>query len=168
VTKSTQLSIDQACIAYDKGRLVSAFRAFQLLAEQGDETAFFMLGYIYDTGRGARRSRAKAVHWYLRAFSAGGSSAAIAASNLATVYRDMGEFRQELRWHERAVGFGDGDELVEIGICYLVGKGVRRDPSMAIEHFKAAIQSKHITEAGRDTAMQLFRSCKGWARARVA
>jgi uncharacterized protein len=168
VTKPSQLSIDQACVAYDKGRLVTAFRAFQLLADQGDETAFFMLGYIYDTGRGAKRSSVKARGWYLRAFKAGGSSAATAASNLATVYRDLGEARQELRWYERAAGLGDGDALVEIGIRYLAGKGVRRNPSIAVEHFRDAIRSKHITEASRDTAQQLLASCRGWARARVA
>ncbi len=168
MSKSTQLSIDQACTAYDKGRWKPAFRAFQVLAEQGDETAFLMLGYIYDTGRGARRNLAKALHWHLRAYKVGGSTAALAASNLATICRDFGDSRQEFQWYLRAAKLGDGDSLVEIGIRYLAGKGVKRSPSMAVKHFKAAMRSKNITEAGRDIAQQLLRSCKGWARARIA
>ena len=168
MTKSTQLSIDRACIAYDKGRWAPAFRAFQVLAEQGDETAFLMLGYIYDTGRGARRNLAKALHWHLRAYKVGGDTGALAASNLATICRDHGDSRQEFQWYVRAAKLGDDDSLVEIGIRYLAGKGVRRSPSMAVKHFKAAVKSKNITEAGRDTAQQLVTSCRGWPRARIA
>jgi TPR repeat protein len=168
VSKSSQLSIDQACIAYDKGRLARAFRAFQHLAQSGDDTAFFMLGYAYDTGRGARKNRAKAIHWYLRAFNARGGSATSAASNLATIYRDQGDARQEFRWYERAAKLGDGDAMVEVGIRYLAGKGVRRSPSMAVKLCRAAVKAKHITEASRDTAQQLLVSCKGWASARIA
>jgi TPR repeat protein len=168
VTKPTQLSIAQACIAYDKGRWKQAFRAFQVLAEQGDETAFLMLGYIYDTGQGARRNLAKALQWHLRAYKAGGITGALVASNLATICRDFGDSHQEFQWYVRAAKLGDNDSLVEVGIRYLAGKGVKRSPAMAVKHFKAAVKSKDITEAGRDTAQQLLTSCKGWARARVA
>ncbi len=130
--------------------------------------AFFMLGYIYDIGRGARRNRPKAMHWYLRAYKAGGSSAATAASNLATVYRDLGRSRQEFQWYVRAAQLGDDDALVEVGIRYLAGKGVKRSPVMAVKHFEAALKSKDIAEASRDTAQQCLTSCKGWSRARIA
>jgi TPR repeat protein len=127
-----------------------------------------MLGYIYDLGRGARANRAKALHWYLRAYKAGGTTGALAASNLATVYRDLGQPRQEFQWYVRAAELGDADAILEIGICYLSGKGVKRSPFLAVEHFKSASKSKHISEAGRDTALQLLTSCKGWPRARIA
>jgi uncharacterized protein len=168
VTKSRQLNLDRACVAYEKGRFVPALRAFQALADQGNEVAFFMLGYVYDVGRGARTNRAKAVHWYIRAYKAHGSSAAAAASNLATIYRDLGRSRLEFQWYERAADIGDGDALLEIGIRYLAGKGVKRSPSLAVEHFKAAAKSKRITEAARDTALQLLVSCRRWPRARIA
>nr|AAK01327.1 unknown [uncultured bacterium HB1-37] len=167
MSKSKQLTIDQASVAYDKGRWKPAFRAFLVLAEQGDETAFLMLGFIYDTGQGARRNLAKALQWYLRAYKVGGTTAALAASNLATICRDNGDWRQEFQWYVRAAKLGDGDSLVEVEIRYLAGKGVKRSPTMAVKHFKAAVRSKNITEAGRDTAQQLLRSCKGWARARI-
>jgi TPR repeat protein len=165
MASSKRLTLDQASVAYDKGRYAPALRAFQALADQGDETAYFMLGYAHDTGRGVRRNRAKAMYWYMRAYKAAGASAGMAASNMATIYRDLGKARQELRWYERAAGLGDGDALVEIGIRHLSGKGTRRNPLMAVEHFKAALRSKHVTEAGRDTARQLLTSCRGWKRA---
>ena len=147
-----KLTVDEALWAHHEGKFDVAFRALSYWAAQGDASAFTMLGYMYDAGQGTRKNKAKAKYWYEKAYAAGES---IAASNLATIYRDARRPALELAWYKRAAELGDGDALVEVGIRYLSGKGTRRNPAMAEKCFAAALRSKNITEAGRDTAQQL-------------
>ena len=91
------LSVDQALEAREQGRHAVAIRALVHWAERGDGTAFHMLGFMYDTGQGTRRNRKKALYWYLRAYRSGW---AIAASNIATMYRDSLQPRLEFAWYK--------------------------------------------------------------------
>ena len=56
-------------------------------------------------------------------------------------------------WYRRAVACGDGDALVELGRGYYSGKGALCDPNQAVRHFRRAIVSRNITQAGREDAM---------------
>jgi TPR repeat protein len=49
------------------------------------------LGYFYDRGLGVRRSEAKALYWYRRAYRRGDASG---ANNIGTIYRERGDLRQ--------------------------------------------------------------------------
>jgi TPR repeat protein len=157
MTSVPKLTVDQAIGAQDERRYGVAFRALKYWAEQEDASAFHMLGFMYDVGQGTRRSRARAIYWYKRAYSCGES---IAASNLATIHRDSGQPRLEFDWYKRAADLGDGDALVEVGIRYLSGKGVQRNVLKATKCFATALRSKHICEDGRDVARQLLWGCK--------
>ena len=137
----------------DQGRADVAFRAFKAWAELGATDAYNKLGHMYDTGEGTRANRALAIHWYMRAYENGESSS---ASNLATIYRDSGQAKLEFEWYMRAAQLGDGDSLVEIGMRYLTGKGVRRSLPSARKALRAALRSKSITEASIDTARKLL------------
>ena len=157
MASAPKLTVDQALWAHHEGRFAVAFRALNYWAEQGEASAFAMLGFMYDAGQGTRKNKAKAIFWYQKAYANG---EAIAASNLATVYRDSSQPRLEFEWYNRAAELGDGDALVEVGIRYLSGKGTRRNAPMAKKCFAAALRSKYICEAGRDTARQLLWGCK--------
>ncbi len=146
-------SVDQALLAHEAGDYGQAFCWLKSLAEQGAAEAYHMLGYLYDVGRGTRRSKAKAIYWYRKAYANGESAS---ASNLATIYRDSGAARLEFEWYKRAADLGDGDALLEIGIRYLSGKGIRRSAAKAVACFAAAMESKNACEASRDTARQLL------------
>jgi TPR repeat protein len=155
-------TVEEALRTLEAGRAVQAFRALKRLAENNDERAFHMLGYLYDVGEGTKRSRKSAMHWYLRSYHAG---RAMSASNIATIYRDAGQHRREFEWYQRAAALGDGDARLEVAIRYLSGKGVRRSLSSAIGHLRAVLRTEETTEASRDTARQLLQGCETKRRA---
>lgn len=97
-----------------------------------------------------RRDDAEALRWYKRALRQGDTGA---PNNIATVYRDRGDERRAVFWYRRAVTCGDRDALVEVGRRLSAGIGVRRDADEAVRHFRKAIASKNITQAGREGAM---------------
>src|SRR5262245_37595801 len=72
----------RALVRRDPRYAVSLFRR----AADSDASAAVSLAYAYDTGLGARRDTSLALQWYRRAFRMGES---LAASNLATIYRDQ-------------------------------------------------------------------------------
>jgi hypothetical protein len=133
-----------------------AFADLKRLAEADEADAFHMLGYLYDTGRGTRRNLKAAVRWYLRAYRAGSS---ISASNLATIYRDLGEHRKEFQWYRRAAAMNDGDAMLEVAIRYLSGKGVRRSLARAVELLQTVLDTTNTTEYAKDAARQLLHGC---------
>jgi TPR repeat protein len=134
-----------------------AFAELKRLADEGEVDAFHMLAFLYDAGQGTRRNRQAAMRWYLRAYRAGSS---ISASNLATMYRGVGDNRREFEWYLRAAAMGDGDAKLEVAIRYLSGKGVRRSVSRAVGLLRSVLATKNTTEAAKDTARQLLHGCE--------
>lgn len=104
----------------------------------------------YDVGRGIRRNVRVAIKWYRRAIRQGDATA---AANLATVYRDLGNFKLFHQWHLRAARMGDGDAAVDSGYDYLYAIGARKNLPAAKRRFRLAIRSKHISESGREEAL---------------
>jgi uncharacterized protein len=102
--------------------------------------------------KGAERDDAEALKWFKRALRQGETCA---ANNIACISRDRGDHRRALNWYKKAVGSGDADALVEDGIRYYTGQGVRRNPVYAVQCFRKSIRSKrqNISETGREKAM---------------
>lgn len=57
--------------AYRKGDYRVAARDLRVLAEKGEAKAQYRLGVLYDSGKGVKRDRAKAAHWYTKAAQQG-------------------------------------------------------------------------------------------------
>src|SRR5690349_449160 len=124
MSRANQALVDKALRKLEAGKAREAFVTLKRLAEVGNEAAYPMLGYLYDVGEGTWKDVEQAVHWYLLGYKSGSS---MCASNLATIYRDAGESRNEYKWYKRAAEMGDGDAQVEVAIRLLSGKGVRRN-----------------------------------------
>jgi len=77
----------------------------------------------------------------------------IAMSNVAAAYRILGRFRLAARWYKRASEHGDGDALVDWGYCLQHGVGIPKDERAAEQVYRAAIDSKAITDYSREEAM---------------
>lgn len=145
-----------------KGRVVvrrnlrESFRLLRRAAVLGDASAAFSLGYAYDRGLGTPRDTGKALWWYRRAAREGYG---IAASNIATIYRDQGKPRLAFRWWMRAFRLGDGDAAVDVGYCYQYGIGTRRNEESARSQYKKAMTSRHITAWDQEEAMYHLAVC---------
>jgi TPR repeat protein len=74
---------DDAWAAYDSGDYETAVQLFRPLAEQGDDIAQAMLGFMYFKGTGVPKDDAEAVKWYRKAAEQG---LAEAQMNLGVMY----------------------------------------------------------------------------------
>jgi hypothetical protein len=74
-------------------------------------------------------------------------------SNVAAAYRILEDFRLAARWYKRAAALGDGDALTEWGYCLQHGIGTRKDERAAERAYRAAIDSKWITDYCREEAI---------------
>jgi hypothetical protein len=65
-----------ASVAYENGDYSTALRLFAPLAEQGDVTAAFYLGLMYEEGKGVTQNYTTAAAWYRKAAEQGDVTAA--------------------------------------------------------------------------------------------
>lgn len=122
---------------------------FRRAAEHGSATAQNNLGVLLGDGNGVRKNVEEALLWLKKAFRAGDSCV---AHNIAITYRENGDLRRAFEWFRRAAEARDGDALVQLGIHYYWGKGVRRNPRAAVRCFRAATKVENISGTGRDDA----------------
>jgi TPR repeat protein len=76
---------EEAVAAYGRGDYTTAYRLFKPMALQGIPEAQFILGLMYDNGRGVPQDYAMAVKWYRKAAEQG---VAKAQFNLGVSYED--------------------------------------------------------------------------------
>lgn len=126
-----------------------AARWFRRAAEHGNSPAQNSLGVLLGNGDGARKNVEEALSWLRKAFHAGDSCA---AQNIAITYRENGDLKAAVKWFRKAAEAGDGDALIQLGIHYYWGKGVRKNPDAAVQCFRAAIKANNISGVGRDDA----------------
>ncbi len=122
---------------------------FRRAAEHGSGPAQNNLGILLSNGHGVRKNVEEALLWLRKAFRAGNTCA---AQNIAITDRENGDLKAAFKWFRRAAGAGDGDALIQLGIHYYWGKGVRRNPRAAVRCFRAATKVKNISGVGRDDA----------------
>lgn len=111
------------------------------------------MGVLLSNGDGIRKNVNEAFLWLRKAFHAGNSCA---AHNIAITYRQIGDLRRAVKWFGKAADAGDDDALIQLGIHYYWGKGIRRNTKQAVRCFRMATQGKNISEAGRDDAFFLL------------
>jgi uncharacterized protein len=126
---------------------------FRRAAEHGLHAAQNTLGVLLGNGDGVRKNVDEALSWLRKAFHAGDASA---AQNIAVTYREIGDLKAAVKWFRRSADAGDGDALIQLGIHYYWGKGVRKNPQAAVRCFRMATKAKHISEVGRDDAFFLL------------
>jgi TPR repeat protein len=138
-----------------KGKLLvrrSARRAARWLrraAEHGCASAQNSLGVQLGNGDGVKKNVREALLWLRKASRAGHSCA---ASNIAITYRENGKLNAAVRWFRKSIATGDDEDLVQLGIHYFWGKGVRKDPTAAVRCFRKATKGKNLCEASREDA----------------
>ncbi len=149
MSKKSDQRFKDACSAWDSGDLGRAFELFSLAARAGDASCQFNLGYFYDCGLHVARDQGLARHWYHRAYRQGQASA---ASNMATLYRDVHDYGRMIWWWRAAIRLGYSDALLELGRCYESGLGVPLDRDRAVECYEQLLASSHTTDASREAA----------------
>lgn len=129
--------------------VTKAAQWFRRAAEHGSGLAQNNLGVLLGNGNGVRKNVREALLWLRKAHRAGDPCA---AQNIAVTYRENGDLKTAFKWFRRAAEAGDGDALIQLGIHYYWGKGVRNNPRAAVRCFRAATKVKNISGMGRDDA----------------
>lgn len=110
-------------VAYDRANYASALNVWQEKANEGDATAQFYVGQIYEKGLGRAADYRSAALWYRKAADQGFSQAQI---NLGHLYeKGLGvpkEQRTALDWYGRAAG------LSNAGLMYAAASNISRSP----------------------------------------
>ena len=151
-------TFDEAVAAYDRGDYATAVRGFLVHAEQGDATAQYKLGVMYNYGEGVPEDDAEAVRWYRLAAEQGHASAQY---NLGVMY-DYGEGvlkdeAEAVRWYRLAAEQGNATAQFTLGLMYALGQGVLKDEAEAVRWLRLAAEQGHVRQrAGRS---QGFRAC---------
>jgi TPR repeat protein len=117
----------------------SAVKWLRASAAQGNASAEYRLGYLYEHGQGVSRDYAKAMENYLAAAMQGHSSA---ENNLASLYqrgqgvpKNLGEAYE---WYLRSAGHGNPVGQCNLASMYYLGNGIPRDYKEAARWFRAA------------------------------
>ncbi len=90
-----------------------------------------------------------ALAWLKKAFRAGETCA---ATNIAVTHRNNGNLRRAVHWFRESVASGDDEALIQLGIHYYWGKGVKKDACAAVRCFRKATRGRDVSESGRDDA----------------
>ncbi|MBK5281396.1 MAG: sel1 repeat family protein [Nitrospiraceae bacterium] len=93
--------------AYNRGNYATALREWRPLAEQGDASAQFQIGLLYDNGDGVPRDLASARQWYEKA-AAQGEAKAQFYLGMQSAYGEGGpmDLVQAHMWYSLAAGNG--------------------------------------------------------------
>jgi uncharacterized protein len=126
-----------------------AAKWFRRAAEHGDGSAQNTLGVLLGNGDGITKNVAEAFFWLRKALHARDTCA---AHNLAITYRQIGNLRMAVTWFRKAADAGDDDARVQLGIHCYWGRGIRKNPEVAIQCFRQAIKGKNLSGHGRDDA----------------
>jgi len=118
--------------AYERGDFDTALKEWRPLAEQGNASAQYNLGLMYDSGQGVSQDYQEAVRWYRLAADQG---VARAQSNLATMYyKGQGvpqDYTEAVKWYRRAADQGNALAQYNLATMYYFGQVVPQDYVLA-------------------------------------
>jgi hypothetical protein len=145
-----------------------ALAKFRLAAAQGNASAQFNLGFMFNRGRGVAQDYVEAVRWYRLAAAQGDVQA---QDLLGTMFeRGQGvaqDYVEAVRWYRLAAAQGDLLAQLKLGFMFDEGKGVAQDFTRAHMWFnlaavsgdKEAVKNRDLT-AARMTPQQIAQAQK--------
>ena len=122
-----------------------AYEKAMLRTNDGDPSAQFVLGKIYDYGNGGvEQNQEIAVRWYLRAAEQGYPGAQFNLGNCYQLGEGVKEDKEQaVYWYRQAAIQGDADSQYMLGLCYASGEGITKSTPKAIEWFQKSSQQGH-------------------------
>ncbi len=120
-------------------------RAYDLAekgAEKGDLVSMWILGKIYENGKGdINRSRKKALSWYQKSAELG---YAPSQNSLGWCYA-YGEgvekdLEEAARWYRKSAEQGEPEAQYNLGWCYESGEGVKQDQDKALYWYRKSAE----------------------------
>ena len=130
---------DDGLAAYNRGDYQTAFKIWQVLADQGNADAQYNLGELYFKGEGVRQDYVEAARWFR---SAAGKGDTDSQSMLGVLYFNGWGVKQDYvdaaHWFRKAADHGSTRAQAVLGTMYLRGQGVEKDYAEAKKLFQNA------------------------------
>ena len=127
--------------AAQSGDFATALREWTPLAEQGNATAQYNLGLMFEKGRGVPQNYKTAVKWWKLAAQQG---IARAQTNLGVMYeKGQGVSQNDktaVKWYRLAAEQGHANAQGNLGFMYHEGKGVSQDYKTAVKWYTLAAE----------------------------
>jgi serine/threonine protein kinase/Flp pilus assembly protein TadD len=125
--------VEAGLIYGNRGGETKALEYFVRAAEAGDRDGKYLAGECYYHGKGTAVNYEKAVE-YLQQAAALNESRAMDV--LGDYYRKTGHFDQARKYFEDAVGLGYARSYSNLGVMYMNGDGVAKNPEVATNLFR--------------------------------
>lgn len=143
---------DDAYLAFDQGRYLTALKLAEDLAKRGDALAHTLVARIHAEGLGVPKDEALAASWYKRAAELGDVNAAFAYGVMLAEGRGIEKNRAAAaEMFERAARTGHAAANYNLGLLFLKGDGKPENPIRAAQHIAYAAE-KGIAAAQYDLA----------------
>jgi TPR repeat protein len=140
-------TFDDALYAYQRGDYETTYQLIRPLAESGDPTAQYFLGFLHHEGKGVPKNYSKAAKWYRMAAEQGFAQA---QANLGIMYLKSTEVPQDYseaaKWLRKAADQGHPTAQYELGLMYTKGAGVPQDYVRAHMWFNLAASQYPTSE----------------------
>ncbi len=111
--------------AYERGDYDTALKEFRPWAEQGDASAQFYLGDMYDKGLGVPQDYQEAARWYQKAAEQGVASAQFSLAVM--FFKGQGvplDYAEAVKWYRLAAEQRHAGAQNNLGYMYYKGQGV--------------------------------------------
>ena len=130
---SAPSATDKAKAAMQRGDFKTALNELRPLAAKNDPNAQFLLGMLYDSGKGVAQDQAVAAKWYRKAAE---QKHLIAQLFLGVMfYSGQGvkqDYKEAARWLRTPAASGNDEAQFYLGSMYANGNGVKKDEAEAI------------------------------------
>jgi uncharacterized protein len=130
---------DDGVAAYERNDYTSALDEFLPIAQGGDVSAQFILGFMYEKGLGVPQDDVAAVEWYRKAAIQDDSDAQFILGIM--YYKGRGvsqDHKKAVEWYRKAAEQSDAEAQFVLGLMYKDGKGVPKNGGEAARWFKKA------------------------------
>ncbi len=129
-------SVDQAQKAYDNGSYEEAFIIVEPLAKLEHPDAEYLLGQMYELGRGVKKDTEQAIALFT---SAANQGYAAAQAKLGQIHMEgEKDYASAMNWFKKAADQGYALAYSAIGDLYANGYGVDQDKAKALGYYKEA------------------------------
>jgi len=113
-------------------------------AQAGDVRDQFLMGLMYERGKGVAQDFTQAAYWYGKAAEQGFALAQISLGHLYDKGLGVGQsYKTALQWYYRAAKNGNADAMYFIGSMVYNGDGTAANPNTAMQWFRQAAEHGH-------------------------
>ena len=125
--------------AYDAGSYEEAFIIVEPLAKMNHPEAEYLLGQMYELGRGVKKDSEKALSLFTAAANQGYAAAQAKLGSLHVEGKK--DYASAMNWFQKAADQGYALAYTAIGDLYAKGYGVDKDQDKAIDYYKKAAEA---------------------------